>query len=159
MHANMNVFKGFLKRDDIRFQYDLAGGALMGMGTYGVSSLRLVFGEGPVECLEAEASMVPGDPEEKCDEGFKGRWRFPNGRVGSIDADARRTVFGFLPWMTLPNVVVTHKPIAIAMEGGNGEVQECVKSVKLTMFAGPHFWHYVEVVDENTLELGLGVKC
>jgi predicted dehydrogenase len=154
VHANMNVFKGFLKRDYIRFQYNLAGGALMDMGTCGVSSLRQVFGEEPVECLEAKARMVSDNPEEKCDEGFKGRWRFPNGGVGSIDVDARGTAYGFLPWMTLPNVVVTHKPVAVAMEGGTGEVQECVKSVKLTMFAGPHFWHYVEVVDEHSVRAG-----
>lgn len=158
VHSSMNVFKGFMKTDDIRFKYDLAGGALMDMGTYCISSLRQVFGQEPVECLSAEARLVSNDPDQKCDEAFKGKWKFPNGGVGIIDADLRRTILGFLPWMSLPNVVVTHRPVQVKVDDETGEVEECVKNATLAAFAGPHFWHHVTVVDEHTVRSGSGGK-
>jgi predicted dehydrogenase len=33
-HASFALFKGFFPNDDIRFVYDLSGGALMDLGTY-----------------------------------------------------------------------------------------------------------------------------
>lgn len=124
----------------------------MDMGTYNISSLRQIFCEEPVECVTAEARLLSNGPNQKCDEAFKGRWKFPNGGVGTIEANLRKTAFGLLPWMNLPSIVVTHKLMQIAMDDRTGEIHECVKTVTLPNFIGPHIWHNLEVVEEHSVK-------
>ncbi|CAG8961008.1 hypothetical protein HYFRA_00002548, partial [Hymenoscyphus fraxineus] len=87
--------------NDIRFLYDLAGGALMDCGTYNVMALRSVFGAEPEECLEAGIRHLPKGADPVCEEAVTAKWRWGNGGVGELDADLRRAVrwggwFGFL---------------------------------------------------------------
>lgn len=49
-----------LKDDDIRFRYELGGGAMMDLGTYHVSALRAIFGDEPEDC-EFVATLMVGD--------------------------------------------------------------------------------------------------
>ena len=51
-HATLELIKGYIKEGDIRFKYDLAGGALMDCGAYTVAAIRRIFQDEPVECVE-----------------------------------------------------------------------------------------------------------
>jgi len=68
------------KRDDIRWQLDLAGGALMDAGCYSVHMLRTLAGAEP-EIVSAEAKMrAPG-----VDRVMRADMRFADGRTGRIN--------------------------------------------------------------------------
>jgi predicted dehydrogenase len=68
-----------LKRGDIRWQLDLAGGALMDAGCYAVHMLRTLAGTEP-EVVSAEAKLrSPG-----VDRVMRADMRFPDGRTGRI---------------------------------------------------------------------------
>jgi predicted dehydrogenase len=64
---------------DIRYQYSLAGGALMDVGCYTIHCLRLLAGEEP-EVVSAKAKVK--DP--KVDRAMDAEFRFPGGATGSI---------------------------------------------------------------------------
>jgi hypothetical protein len=85
-------------KDDIRFDYDLAGGAMMDCGTYCAFFLRQIFGTEPVECLEATPRIMPAGRDQKVDQAMQAKWRFPNGGIGSIDADLSAPLLSKLPW-------------------------------------------------------------
>ena len=67
-------------RSDIRYQLDLAGGALMDVGCYAIHQLRTLAGAEP-EVVSAEAKCIkPG-----VDRWAKAEMRFPDGSAGSIE--------------------------------------------------------------------------
>jgi Oxidoreductase family, NAD-binding Rossmann fold len=154
-HSTMSIFAGFFKPDDIRFNYDLAGGALMDMGTYNISTLRQVFGEEPTECLSAEARPVPKDA--RCDEAFKAQWRFPNGGIGTIDADLRKTSIWGLPTMfslKAARVEVEHREVAVlnSAKARDGESHVKTRTATIFNFIAPHYWHSIEIVDKHVIK-------
>ena len=52
-HATLELMKGIVNTDnDIRMDYDLAGGSLMDCGTYTILAIRHIFQAEPVECIE-----------------------------------------------------------------------------------------------------------
>jgi hypothetical protein len=65
---------GFFGKDDIRFNYDLAGGSLMDIGSYNILSLRETFDAEPVECISAEPQIMP-HRDQRCDEVFMASFR------------------------------------------------------------------------------------
>ncbi len=70
----------YFQPDDIRFRLDLAGGATMDLGYYGVSFLRQVAGE-PEAVIEARPQEIaPG-----VDGGMKAMLRFPGGCTARMD--------------------------------------------------------------------------
>jgi predicted dehydrogenase len=67
-------------RNDIRYQLDLAGGALMDTGCYAIHQLRTLAGAEP-EVVSAEAKTIrPG-----VDRWAKAELRFADGRTGSAE--------------------------------------------------------------------------
>jgi len=68
-----------LKRDDIRWDFGLAGGATMDVGCYTIHCLRLLAGEEP-EVVSAEAKLK----SPKVDRAMVAEMRFPSGATGSI---------------------------------------------------------------------------
>lgn len=66
------------RRVDIRMRADLAGGALMDVGCYPVSWLRLVFG------AEPEAATAAAVWERGVDSHLTGMLHFPGGRAGTL---------------------------------------------------------------------------
>ena len=88
------------KRDDIRWQLDLAGGALMDAGCYAVHMLRTLAGTEP-EVVSAEAKLrSPG-----VDRVMRADMRFADGRTGRINTSM---------WST------TVLKIAVRVEGERG---------------------------------------
>jgi predicted dehydrogenase len=69
---------------DIRLRADLAGGALMDVGCYCVSAMRLLTGEEP-----AHAAAVARFGASGVDEAIAGALIFPSGVVGHFDAGVR----------------------------------------------------------------------
>jgi predicted dehydrogenase len=67
------------KFSDIRYQYDLAGGATMDVGTYTVHTARLLGCEEP-EVVSAEAKLRTPD----VDRAMRAELKFPSGHTGRI---------------------------------------------------------------------------
>ena len=72
--------RGILRAGDIRFNYDLGGGALADMGSYTLGALRAIFGEMPTTCKESIMKTQANGVDESC----KARFEFPNGGVGEV---------------------------------------------------------------------------
>jgi predicted dehydrogenase len=68
-----------LRRNDIRWDYALAGGATMDVGTYTVHIARLLAGHEP-EVLSAEPTLKTAD----IDRAMQAELRFPNNVTGRI---------------------------------------------------------------------------
>lgn len=134
------------KDDDIRFNYGLAGGAVMDLGTYPLMSLREAFKAEPTECLEADLTRMP-KPYEKCDGMFHAKLRFPNGGIGEIIGGLRGSNFSF----SLPTVTVTHNPVEVTDHGEQVDDNCVVKKTRTVTFTNfmlsPHY-HRIDVVDE-----------
>jgi len=91
------------KRGDIRWQLDLAGGALMDAGCYAVHMLRTLAGDEP-EVVSAEAKLrSPG-----VDRVMRADMRFADGRTGRINTSM---------WST------TVLKIAVRVEGERGTLK------------------------------------
>jgi len=67
------------KFSDIRYQYDLAGGAAMDVGTYTVHLARTVSGEEPEVVSAAAKLRTP-----KVDRAMRAELQFPSGATGRI---------------------------------------------------------------------------
>jgi len=67
--------------NDIRFQYDLAGGATMDAGCYPISCIRML-GQGEPIVVSARAKLHSADVDRAMDAHF----RFPGGATGRITA-------------------------------------------------------------------------
>lgn len=65
---------------DIRWHYELGGGAMMDVGVYAVSVLRALAGTEPAEVTLARARTRTPDVDSRVD----ARLRFPNGATGRI---------------------------------------------------------------------------
>jgi predicted dehydrogenase len=145
VEAHFNAPSGFFEKDNIRWKFDLAGGAMMDIGMYTISCLRDVFDAEPVgvESAAARASKY-GD----VDEGFKATFKFPNGGVGLIDADMNKTSFWKLPGFSTPRVVVQQKEME-ADGAAEGETQTRKRTVTIWGFPGPYYYHRIRVVDVN----------
>lgn len=155
-HTCFSAPAGFFPKDDIRFLYSLSGGTLMDMGTYAVSTLRQVFGTEPVECVSAAARIMPAGFDQKCDEAFKGTWRFPNGGIGSIAADLQKKAYG-LPGLETPSMEVKHKEVVVPVYQGlptlrEGQKHFKTRTVTIWNFAVPTYWHRIDIVDQHAIK-------
>ena len=78
-HAEAAVCFPLLRRGDIRFRRDLAGGALMDAGCYAVNFVRAAIGEEP-SVTSAACVMTRGDVDRLT----TARLAFPGGATGAI---------------------------------------------------------------------------
>jgi len=81
--------------DNIRFNYNLAGGALMDFGCYAVNLIRFIMKEEPV-VTQAHATLY----KPQIDESMQASFAFPSGGTASIDCSLRA-------WRFKTSVVVT----------------------------------------------------
>jgi len=80
-HIDASLCVPYLVLGDIRYQLDLAGGAMMDLGSYTVSILRHVTGEEPDVVWAAGALSSPG-----VDRMMEVQLRFPSGATGHMRA-------------------------------------------------------------------------
>lgn len=138
------------KDDDIRFNYDLAGGTMMDVGGYPLAAVRCAMGADPTECLEADLTRMP-PPLDKCDTKCHVKYQFPGGAVGEVVGSLREpnTSLGFA------TITVAHKPELVQdYEDGRDKGlritrQRTVHFVNF-MFA-PHY-HRIDIDDTITEE-------
>lgn len=91
-------FPPFFGDDDIRWKYDLAGGALMDLGCYPVSYVRWLAGGNPTEILEA----VPDMKHAQVDKGMRAEMKFPHDVTGKIEANFTTSYWNpgqIIPWL------------------------------------------------------------
>ncbi|WP_158895625.1 Gfo/Idh/MocA family protein [Amycolatopsis anabasis] len=165
---------------DIRWQYELGGGAVMDLGVYAVSVLRVLAGMEPLEVTRARAkTRVPN-----VDRWVDARLRFPNDATGRI----RAVMWGW-PVLAFKGRVrgsagrlTVHNPIApqafhkIVLEAGGEKTTERVAkqpdtyTCELNAFAGAvlrgeplrtgpeHFLATMRVVDAIYRRAGLPLR-
>ncbi len=134
-------------KDDIRFNYDLAGGAMMDLGTYQMSVLRGICGAEPEECLECDVRKCP-PPHDLCDEAAKVKFRFPGGVVGEAEADLKAGMFA----VSLPRVIVTHKAVPVADEKlPAGQEKVRIRKIIFENYMLSVLWHRIDIEDEFIL--------
>lgn len=147
--VHVNAFsmipKWFTKPGDIYFNYSLAGGSMMQMGTYNLALLRDIFGADPEECLNCNADNGPKGERnfDKIDYEFTARFRFPNGGI----AEARSTMKGPLFW-TPSHATVTQKEVAV-VDATLPASQQKFQTREVTLHGFVHgiVWHRVDVND------------
>lgn len=147
-HVKVNMLLPSLLfgEDDIRYKYDLAGGALMDY-CYTSSVLRGVFGAEPEECVSCEVQTQP-EPNQLCDNSFDATWKFPGGATGEMHG----TMVGGITVMLNGGLAceVTHRPVVVADDTGSLPTdQEKVKTrkVRTNNFLLPTFYHRIDVED------------
>ncbi|KAI1637244.1 hypothetical protein F4809DRAFT_605226 [Biscogniauxia mediterranea] len=150
-----------LGADDIRYRYELAGGALMDLGFYTATAIMRVFGGVAEECIECKTEA--GSVDARCDRWFKARYRFPGGdgiseRIGEIEGDFKAPLDRISP-----DVHVVHRPVVVTGDGGLeadicAEVERAggrtrvevvrIRRVKFATFVQPTYMHSIDVDDE-----------
>jgi predicted dehydrogenase len=112
---------------DIRFRYDLAGGATMDMGCYTISILRHLAGAEP-EVVGAKALLS----SPKVDRAMQADFRFADGRTGRIHCSLfsaalfhlNATVHGELGELHVFNPVLPHIYHRLRLRTASGSVRE-----------------------------------
>lgn len=130
-------------KDDIHFNYPLAGGTIMSMGTYNFAAVRLLFGAEPAECLSCDSKAYTDGIHNKCDYEFKATFRFPNGGTGVASSTLKGETILKPSWVTVETkkVVVPDKELPPS--------QEKLRKRELTLNGMIHgvFWHRIDVHD------------
>ncbi len=126
----------------------------MDIGTYSIAALRDVFHDEPIECISAEARLLPPSWDQRIDEGFNAEFRFPNGGLGKIEADIRKRSWWGLPGFSFPRIVVQHRAEEVTNEKSAGKNRTHMRSRKVTFwgFPGAHYWHSISVVEEHVIQ-------
>ncbi|KAL3417503.1 hypothetical protein PVAG01_10513 [Phlyctema vagabunda] len=130
-------------KKDIHFNYNLAGGTIMSMGTYGFAALRLAFGGMPEECVECDTHSYTDGVHDKIDWDFKAKFRFPNGGTG----EARSTLNGPTFWMP-SHVTVTMKQVVVPDTMlPRFQEKRRTREVTLNGMLHPFVWHRLDLKD------------
>jgi hypothetical protein len=147
-HAILPVPSILFGNDDIRYIYDLAGGALMDCGTYCCLFLRQMFKSEPVECIEAMPKFLPEPWDQKCDQVMLAKWQFPNGGIGSIDVNLSNPLLK----SKLPFCQAIHKEKVVEDEGlSEGTEHVIVKKVVGSLLMQPVVWHLISITEQHTI--------
>lgn len=179
VHAAAAVPGRFVPPGDIRFQHDLAGGALMDIGCYCVDALRLVYGAEPEGCVESSMGRMP-PPRERCDGDFRVVLAFPDaaaaravaplragggggdgggGGGGEEEATGRRRIgvaegglrAPLITGLRLPRVEVVHAPVVSETEacGGLAAARIVTTVVRRVVFWNFMFPHLYHRIDDE----------
>ncbi|KAH7322434.1 hypothetical protein B0I35DRAFT_476387 [Stachybotrys elegans] len=134
-------------KDDIHFNYGLAGGSMMAMGTYNFAVLRLIFGADPEECISCNAHAYTDGIHDKCDWDFEAKFRFPGGAIG----EAKSTLNGPTIWEPSWAAVKTREVTIPDPE--LPATQKHFQSRELTLHGFVHgvFWHRIDVKKHNEI--------
>ncbi|KAI1736446.1 hypothetical protein F4680DRAFT_469089 [Xylaria scruposa] len=145
--SSLWVPRWFFGADNIRFNFDLGGGALMDLGAYTASALTHIFDAVAEECVSCETSPHPGtDP--RIDRCFHARYRFPNGGIGEMEGDFKAPLLKFNP-----EIQMTHKPVVVEAAEVDIEIREGeevlrTREIRFTNFVLPSAFHSIVVDDQ-----------
>ncbi|PCH39026.1 NAD(P)-binding protein [Wolfiporia cocos MD-104 SS10] len=125
------VSKNAFLKDDVRFNYDLGGGASMDMGVYPLLALRYFTSSDPVNVTKATAIGHAADPA-RVDRAMYAQFQFPSSVEGETFCDFSMPnwgPFGLFPRMIKWDVVI-----------------ECERgTVEFFNFPMPHMYHSITV--------------
>ncbi|KAK9708026.1 hypothetical protein K7432_009867 [Basidiobolus ranarum] len=116
--------------DDIRFNYELAGGINMDLGCYAISALRFITDMEPLSVTEAAPTIV----KEDIDGEMNATLQFPDGITGNIHVSMIESWLNFYNFLPLFTVI-----------GEEGEAS-------ISAFVLPHMYHTITVKYSNTGE-------
>jgi predicted dehydrogenase len=152
------VYGGAFPGSDIRYDFNLAGGAAMDLGHYTISAMRGVFGTEPTEVTSATPRPIHKPYDQRCDEAMVATYTFPNGGSGRMLADLGARGGYWFPWLTsnwpslrdmLAWILVTLRPIDLGTE--NGLQKSSRKTIRLNSFMAPHGGHSIVITTTITL--------
>ncbi|KAL5116715.1 hypothetical protein ACEQ8H_005327 [Pleosporales sp. CAS-2024a] len=130
-----------VNKDHIHFNYKLAGGTMLGMGTYNFAAIRQIMGLEPESCTTADTHAFTDGIHHHCDYDFKAKFEFPGGRT----AEAYSTLQG--PTLWRPSwATVTHRKVTVP-DTSLPETQQKWVTREVTVQGWIHaiFWHRVVV--------------
>lgn len=135
------------KKTDIHFNYPLAGGSMMAMGTYNYAALRVLFGADPVECTRCTTKAYTDGIHAKCDWEFEAEFRFPNGGTGKASSTLQGGTVMKPSWVT-----VTCREVAVpdaTLPAGQQRFQ--TRELTLTGMIHGVFWHRIDVKETHVV--------
>ncbi|KAJ6023013.1 hypothetical protein N7499_008331 [Penicillium canescens] len=165
-HAQQYLFKGVIPFDDIRWRYDLAGGAMMDFGTYTVNCLRQILREEPSQVIETQWRGVPSSQSDRAecqqiDQAMTATYKTESGATGSIIADlATSGGWPLLPSSWTKNLPSIGWPKCEAELGekevespksADGEKHFVKRKVTLWNHLAPSIYHRIDVEDTHTI--------
>lgn len=173
VYGEFFVSPGILGPDDIRFKYGLAGGCMMDVGTYPLSSVRQILGRDTI--LEPTSVSYRGLPpgadgtvtEPQIDEAVDVTYR----TTDSIDILVRgdqitkgnwpsffpESWTRKLPSFHWPKSSVTFEPVLVDTpndEGDSSSQHFVQRTLTMRNFIIPTFYHRIDISDEHTLRRG-----
>jgi predicted dehydrogenase len=131
----------FVNKDHIHFNYNLAGGTMMGMGTYNFAALRLIFDAEPEECVSCDVKAFTEGIHHDCDYEFKTKFRFPNGGTGEAFSTLQGPTFWHPSYAT-----VTHKQVVVPDKTLPPTQEKLVtREVTINGFIHAFVWHRIDI--------------
>lgn len=155
MSAEQYFPKWVLPHDDIRWRYNLAGGALMDFGTYPLSCLRQVLREDPLKVLEAsgrtDLPFKPGKAEsEPAEQAITATYRTESGATGRLVADLATTT----SWMrALPGFGWPKCEVELG-EKYIGDAHSVSRKLTMWNHLMPSIYHRIDVEDTHKVYRG-----
>ncbi|KAJ5332600.1 NAD(P)-binding protein [Penicillium brevicompactum] len=153
------LHKGAMPENDIRWRFDLSGGAMMDFGTYTLNCLRQIFKQEPVEVLDAKPRGFTGKPE--IDQAMSASYRTAGGATGSLVADlAASGDWPLLPssWTKgLPRIGWPKCEVELeehTLESSEGQVHTVKRNVILWNHMAPSVYHRIDVEDTHVIRAG-----
>ena len=163
-HSTQHAPKGFVPLYGNVYKFNLAGGCLMGLGTYNVATLRQVFGAEPVECSHASCDRVPPGNDQEIDRAFSATWSFTNGAVGSIEADMMADggyswpLTSEIPTIALPKLTIKHGDVVVEGDLPSDQEHTVTKTVTMWAWSFPFFYHRIDVENKHVVRTRLDGK-
>ncbi|KAJ5355382.1 dimeric dihydrodiol dehydrogenase [Penicillium cataractarum] len=158
--------KGAIPDNDIRWRFDLAGGAMIDFGTYTMSCLRQIFRQEPSEVLEAKYRGLMSPPAglveaDQVDQAMTARYRTADGATGSLVADLSASG----GWPLLPSSWTKNLPrlgwpkceVALeerVVEDSEGQTHTVQRNVVIWNHLLPSIYHRVDVEDAHVIRRG-----
>ncbi|KIK61644.1 hypothetical protein GYMLUDRAFT_96498 [Collybiopsis luxurians FD-317 M1] len=129
--AKMAIPAGPVRDDNIRFRYDLGGGALMDVGCYPINCIRYLTSSNPTSVVSATPVPLKSAniQETKIDRAINATLAFPNDILATLEGDLA------MPWKFFPPKLFKLW-VEVKCEGGD---------VTLINFVLPTFWHSINV--------------
>jgi len=131
--AALAAGRGFVPDDDIRFKFDLGGGAMMDVGVYPLNAIRYLLSAEPLSIESSTATPHTANPTT-IDRGMHAVMNFPNSVLADITCDLQLPNWlGIIPQLPKFTVVVR-------LEGGE---------ITLANFVMPTLWHSIRVTPKQ----------
>ncbi|KAI0147065.1 hypothetical protein GGR57DRAFT_264944 [Xylariaceae sp. FL1272] len=134
--------------DDIRYNFELGGGAMMDLGAYTASALSRIFGSVADGCESCETGPGPDPADPRCDRWYRTRYHFPNGGIGEMEGDLKAPLNKLTPEIQVTHrPVVVSKPRASGVKIGDGEELVRTRKISFSNFVLPTYLHTITVND------------